>query len=244
MFNKISSLVLAIAMFMVFLGSVRSGDIPSSNDLYLFLASVAILLVVATIINIKRLGFSWPHVLLPVIYIIGVSSIFVVITGPTLRTVFLVFASAVLYGVEAHLGRESHFLQNVYLFSVFSWFLGLFAVRFYLHVPTAWTVLAGFVISYILIVQGFAGFSLPAKKYFNFLIALVCAQAVWGLLFWPTHYLVNGVVLFCIFYLLWIFSFSAFFGKLSVKKIYWQLTLVGFVLLLTLATAAWQPLYT
>jgi hypothetical protein len=156
----------------------------------------------------------------------------------------LVFASAVLYGVEAQLGRESHFLQNVYLFSVFSWFLGLFAVKFYLHVPTIWTVLAGFAVAYLLIVQGFAGFSLPAKKYFNFLIALVCAQIVWGLLFWPTHYLVNGVVLFCIFYLLWIFSFSAFFGKLSVKKIYWQAALVLFVLIVTLATAAWQPLYT
>jgi hypothetical protein len=239
MFNKISSLVLAVAMFMVFLGSVRS-----VNDFYIFLASLAVLLVVVTIINIKRLGFSWPHILLPVIYIIGVGCIFVVITSPTLRTVFLVAASAVLYGVETHLGRESHFLQNAYLFSVFSWFLGLFAVKFYLHLPTAWTVLAAFGISYLLIIQGFAGFSLPAKKYFNFLIALVCAQVAWGLLFWPTHYLVNGVVLFSVFYLLWIFSFSAFFGKLSVKKIYWQLTLVIFVLLVTLATAAWEPLYT
>lgn len=239
MFNKISSLVLAIAMFMVFLGSVRS-----VNDFYIFLASLSVLLVVVTIINIKRLGFSWPHILLPVIYIVGVGSIFVVITSPTIRSVFLFFASVVLYWVEANLGRESHFLQNVYLFSVFSWFLGLFAVDFYLHIPTGWTVLAGFLISYLLIVQGFAGFSLPAKKYFNFLIALTCAQGVWGLMFWPTHYLVNGVVLFCLFYLLWIFSFSAFFGKLSVKKIYWQLTLVLFVLLVTLATASWEPLYT
>jgi hypothetical protein len=239
MFNKISSLVLALAMFMVFLGSVRS-----VNDFYIFIASVGVLVVVVTAINIKRVGFSWSHLLLPIIYIIGVANIFMVITNPSIRSVFLFFASAVLYWIESQLGRESHFLQNVYLFSVFSWFLGLFAVNFYLDVATTWTVLIAFGVSYLLIAQGFAGFSLPAKKYFNFLIALICAQSVWGLLYWPTHYMVNAVVLFCIFYLLWIFSFSAFFGKLSLKKIYWQAVMVGFVLLVTLATAAWQPLYT
>lgn len=239
MFNKISSLVLAISMFVVFLASARS-----VNNFSIFLASLALLIVVVSVINIKRLGLSLPHILLPIIYIVGVGSIFIVITSPSIRSIFLFCASVVLYWVEISLGKESHFLQNVYLFSVFSWFLGLFAVDFYLHIPTGWTVLAGFLISYLLIIQGFAGFSLPAKKYFNFLIALVCAQGVWGLMFWPTHYLVNGVVLFCLFYLLWIFSFSAFFGKLSVKKIYWQLTLVLFVLIVTLTTAAWNPLYT
>lgn len=239
MFNKLSSLVLALAMFMVFLGSVR-GD----NGFYIFLASVAVLVAAVTAINIKRVGFSWPHLLLPVIYIVGAASIFMVMTNETTRLVYLLAASAVLYLVESQLGRESHFLQNVYLFSVFSWFLGLFAINFYLDLATMWTIAAGFGAAYLLIAQGFAGFSLPAKKYFNFLIALVCAQAVWGLLYWPTHYMVNAVVLFCVFYLLWIFSFSAFFGKLSLKKIYWQVVMVGFVLLVTLTTAAWQPLYT
>jgi hypothetical protein len=238
MFNRISALVLSLAMFMVFLGSVRS-----VNDFYIFLSSISVLLIAVTVINIKKLGFSWPHILLPVIYIIAVGCIFVVITNPSHRSVFLFFASAMLYGVESQLGKESHFLQNIYLFSVFSWFLGLFALKFYLDLSTLWTVTAAFFATYCLIVQGFAGFSLPAKRYFNLLVALICAQATWGLLFWPTHYLVNAVVLFSVFYLLWIYSFSAFFGKLSVKKIYWQLALVIFVLAVTLATAAWQPLY-
>lgn len=226
-------------MFTVFIGSVRG-----VNNFSIFLISLALLLVAVTVINVKRLGVSWPHILLPLIYIVGVASIFVLIQNPTIRIGFLTVASLVLYGIETHIGRESHLLQNVYLFSVFAWFLGLFTISFYLDIRTIYTVAAAFLISYLLIVQGFAGFSLPAKKYFNVLIALVCTQAVWGLLFWPTHYLVNAVVLFCIFYLLWIFSFSAFFGKLSIKKIYWQLAWVGLVLLVTLTTAAWQPIYT
>jgi hypothetical protein len=239
MFNRISSLVLAIAMFMVFMGSVRS-----NNELYILLISMAILLAAVTAINVKRIGFSWPHLLLPLIYIIGVGCIFIVISVDWFRTAFLVGTSLVLLGLELQLGKESHYLQNVYLFSVFAWFVGLFAIEFTFDIPAIWTVIVGFLISYLLIVQGFAGFSLPAKKYFNFLVALVCAQVIWGLLFWPTHYLTSAIVLFMIFYLLWIFSFSAFFGKLSIKKIYWQLALAAFVLGLILATAAWQPLYT
>ena len=92
MFNRISSVVLAIAMFMVFVGSVRG-----VNNFYIFLMSLAILLVAVTIINVKRLGFSWPHILLPLIYIIGVASIFVIIQSEVLRTAFLVGASAILY---------------------------------------------------------------------------------------------------------------------------------------------------
>lgn len=237
MFNKISSFVLAIAMFIAFYGSVRS-----SENFYVFLLSLAVLLAVVSLVNIKRVGFSWSQILLPIIYIVGAGSIFIVIPSEGMRLTFLILASLMMYGVEDQLGRESHFLQNIYLFSVFAWFLGLFAIHFYLDLATLWLVLAAFFSTYLLISQGFAGFSLPAKKYFNFLIAFICAQAVWGLVFWPTHYLVNAVVLFCLFYLFWIFSFSAFFGKLSIKKIYWQLALVGFVLAITLATAAWQPL--
>lgn len=243
MFNRISSLVLAIAMFMVFWGSVRAED-----NFNVFLTSLPVLIGAITIINMKRLGFSsWSQILLPIIYVIGMGCIFAVLpetNSEYLRLTFLIIASIVLFGVEMQLGRESHFLQNVYLFSAFSWFLGLFAFAFYLNLSTTWTVGAAFFAAGLLILQGFAGFSLPAKKYFNFLVALVCAQVTWGLLFWPNHYLVKAVVLFCVFYLLWIFSFSAFFGKLSIKKIYWQLTLVFIVLLITLATAAWEPLNT
>jgi len=241
-FNKISSLILACLVGVVLWGSAGNTD-NNSYGLSVFLFSLGLLAVAVLAVNIKRVGLSWPHLLLPLLYLVGLASIFSVISSSGGRVVFLLAATIVFYFVEIQLGRESHFLQNVYLFSVFAWILGIFAIDFYFALQTAWTVLLVFVVSYLLIAHGFAGFSLPAKRRFSFLIALTCAELAWGLSLWPTHYVVNAVVLFSGFYLLWVFSFSAFFGKLSIKKIYLQLTLVAIVLLAVLTTTAWRPLF-
>jgi hypothetical protein len=233
MFNRISSVILSILLFLVFLGS---------GNLVVFSTGLVLFALATFAINFKRLRWSWPHLLLPVLYLLGIGSIYAAITGSSLRMVFLIFAAIVFYGIEIQLGRESHFLQNVYLFSVFAIFLGLYALQFYFHLNLIWMIVLVFALSYLLILQGFAGFSLPVKKYFSFLVALTCAEAAWGLALWPTYYVVNAVVTFAIFYLLWIFSFSAFFGKLTKSKIIWQLSLVAIVLLATFATASFKPI--
>jgi len=209
---------------------------------YLFFGSIFLIIVITLAINIKRLNFTWPHLLLPTIYLLATFSSFALIGSAPLRLFFVTVAAIVFYFVENKLGKESHFLQNVYLLCTFALYLGLFAVIFYFNFQIWWLILFGFGLSYILAVQGLAGFTLPAKKYFYFLIALVCTEIIWGLSFWPTHFFVNAVVVFCAFYLLWLFSFSAFFAKLSWHKVFWQVTLVLIVLFLTLSTAAWRPL--
>jgi hypothetical protein len=234
MFNRISSFILAILLFAVLAGS--------ASHITVFIASLLILMVATFSINLKRIGLSWPHLLLPVLFLLGIGSVFMVITGPTIRLLFLLAAAVTFYLLESDLGRESHLLQNVYLLSVFALYVGLFAIEHYLNLHTIWMVLAMFCLTYLLIIQGFAGFSLPAKRYFNLLTALTLAEAAWGLSFWPTHYVVNAVVAFCIYYIIWIFSFSAFFGKLTWKKIYLQIALVAVVLAITLSSAAWRPL--
>ncbi|MGE5297620.1 MAG: hypothetical protein ACM3KM_00455 [Acidobacteriaceae bacterium] len=234
MFNKISSLVLAGLLFAVLTGS--------KNHISLLALSLGVLVLATFVVNIKRIGLSWPHLLLPVLFLLGCGLIYMIIDSPTLRLLFLLASSVSFYLLESKLGKESHLLQNFYLFSVLSIFVGIFALDFYLDLSTIWVVGLVFLASFLLSIQGFAGFSLPAKKFFYLMIAIVLSQAAWGLSVWPTHYVVDAVVLFCLFYLLWTFSFSAFFGKLTVKKIYLQVSLVVIVLILTLSTAAWRPL--
>ncbi len=225
---------MAVLLFLVLLGTGRS--------LYIFAVSVIVLIFATFAINFKRLNFTWPHLLLPTIYLLAVGSVFVLISNPSIRLIFLLLAAATFYFLEMKLGLESHFLQNIYLFSVFGVFLGMFALQFYFNLKIWWLAPLAFVLTYVFAVQGFAGFSLPAKRYFYGVLSLICTEAVWGMTFWPTHFFVNSIVLFCIFYLLWLFSFSAFFGKLTREKIYWQLALVALVLVLTLSTAAWRPI--
>jgi len=234
MFTKIFSFTLSILLFLMLFGT---------REYPYFFALATVALVGSTLVfNYKRLNFTWPHLLLPTIYLIATAFIFGLITDSNLRIGFILAASIVFYFLEIQLGRESHFFQNLFLLSVFGIYLGLFSFEYYLHLQIYWLLLLVFMFTFIFAVQGFAGFALPAKKYFHFLTALIITEAAWGLTFWPTHYFVETVVLFCLFYLLWLFAFSAFFGKLSKAKIYWQLSLVAMVLIITLSTAAWRPL--
>ncbi|HEX5430200.1 MAG TPA: hypothetical protein VFX17_03950 [Patescibacteria group bacterium] len=239
MFNRISSVILTILLFLLSWWSI-SGQNPAS--LMVFVLSLAVFAAAVLVVNSRRVGFVWPHLLLPILFLAGFGSLFAVITGPGFREVFLIAASLTFYAMEVQLGKESHFLQNVYLFSAFAIFVGLFAVQFYFNFNFVLLGLGVFVATYLLIIQGFAGFSLPVKKYFSFLTALVCAEASLGLYLWPTYYVVDAIVVFAIFYLLWIFSFSAFFGKLTRNKILWQLGFVCLVLLAVLATTSFRPL--
>ncbi len=234
MFTKISSLILAILLFLIFLGSAA--------HLYVFAASVVVLIFASLAINFKRLNFTWPHLMLPAIYLAASGSVFTIIISGTMRILFLLLIAIVFYFLEVKLGRESHFLQNVYLLSTFALYLSMFAFQFYFNVKVWWMVPIAFGLSYLLAIQGFAGFSLPSKKYFHLLIAIVATEVTWALSFWPTHYFVDAVILFSFFYILWLFSFSAFFGKLTRQKVYWQLTLILIVLVVTLTTAAWRPI--
>lgn len=234
MFNRISSLTLAIVFFLLLFGS--------RGHLYLLAGALVVMIFATMAINFKRLNFTWPHLLLPEIYLIGVTGLFSLIPGSTLRIIFLICAAAVFYLLEIKLGRESHFLQNIYLLSVIAWYVSLFGFQFYFHLPAVVIVAAVFISTYLFGLQGFAGFSLPAKKYFYLILALICAEVAWGLSFWPTHFFINAVVSFSVYYLLWLFAFSAFFGKLSRQKIYWQIILIVILLILSLTTTAWRPL--
>lgn len=234
MFNKISPIILGILLFLVLVGSDR--------NIWAFLASLLILILVALYVNYRRFGVNWSHLLLPLFFLMGIGMVGAIMPSTATKIVFTASAVISFVSLELHLGRESHLLQNLYLLSVFMIYLGLFAARFYFVDVSFWWILAILgIFTYFLILQGFAGVSLPSKKYFCLIITLAVTEAALGLMLWPTHYLVNAVVLFLFFYLLWLFAFSAFFGKLSAKKIAWQLTLVGIALIVTFSTTAWQP---
>lgn len=234
MFTQIASVILSLALIFVLPATAPSP--------WLYMAAVIFLCIVSVVVNIKKVNFSWSHLMLPVIYIMSVSSVFLIITNPALRLPFLILAAINLFFIEFNLGKESHLLQNAFLLSVFGLYAGMFAFHYYFNLNHWWLLLGMFVITYVLILQGFAGFSLPAKKYFVWLISLVVTQITWALSFWPTFYLVNATAVFLVFYIFWIFSFSAFFGKLSRHKLFLQLGLIIIVLGIVLGTTPWRPL--
>lgn len=236
MFNSIAPLILSILLLVALLGS--------ASNLFVLGISTTLLIVFTTFINYKRLGFYWSHLLLPIFFLIGLSVTYAIIPSPTMRIIFLILAATSFYFLERQLGKESHYLQNIFLVTVFLVYVGLFAAAFYFVSLSFWWEIAAIAgMTAALTLQGFAGITLLTKKYFSLLIVVVITEAALGLMLWPTHFLVNAVVLFLIFYLLWTFASAAFFGKLTSKKIYWQGTLAFLILLIILATTSWSPIF-
>jgi len=233
--NKISSLILAILLVVIFWGS--------ASNYFILMAAVALLVIAVSAVNLKRVSYSWPHLLLPVLFLLAAGGIFAIFTSPQLRLWFLLLAGIIFYLIETNLGKEGYLLQTVFLLSSFALYVGLFSLHFYLRLNPGLLAVLSFFLTGLLAITGFAGFSQPAKKYFILLIAAVCAEITLALAYWPTYFMVNAVILFCIFYLLWIFAVSAFFGKLTKEKIFLQLTMIGLVLIIVLSTATWTPLF-
>lgn len=236
MIKYVSAFSLSILLFLALIGSAEN-----IARLSVFVLG---LIVITYLINYARIGFAWPHLLLPSFFLIAVGLSYAVITTSTLRVIFSIIASILFYFLEIKLGRESHYLQGLFIFSTFGIYTGLFALEFYINL-NIWLLLLGVIlVTYFFSLHGFAGFELKTKKNFIWVIILIVFQAALGLLLWPTHFLIDASVLFVIFYLLWIFSVSAFLGKLTMKKIYMQVALAGIFLALILSSAAWKPLIT
>jgi hypothetical protein len=235
MLKQVLALILSLLLFLTFA--------ISGESLSLLGYSLLGLIILAYAINSFQLKFSWPHLLLPTFFLLAVGVSYAVISVAGIRVSFLIIAAILFYLLQTKLGQESYFLQSMFLLSVFGIYSGLFALEFYLNL-NIWLVLIGvLVFTLFFTLQGFAGFELSTKKNSILLIVLIITQAALGLLLWPVHFMVSGVVLFGMFYLLWIFLISALFGKLTRNKVYWQVGLVSFALLVVLATAAWSPLF-
>lgn len=235
MLNRIYPLVLAVLLFLALFNT--------TENLGLLIWSLLGVIVLTTAVNLKRIGIYWPHLFLPIGLLVGVGMVYAVIANPSLRLIFLFAATVGFYTLERQLGRESHWLQNLFIISGLLIYIGLFAWNFYFVGLGFWWALGLISLaSWLLIVQGFAGITLEAKKYFFILMMVIITQAAAGLLLWPTHFLLGATVLFLIFYLLWALALAVFFGKLSVQKIYWQLTMATAVLIAILSTASWLPI--
>jgi predicted ferric reductase len=69
---------------LVLLGSQINGDQVDNPARFYIVATIIVILIFASLaINFKRLNFTWPHLMLPVIYLLGVGSVFIILNSRT-----------------------------------------------------------------------------------------------------------------------------------------------------------------
>lgn len=125
---------------------------------------------------------------------------------------------------------ETFTLYTVFLYSAFVW-----SINYYFS-PQPWVTL-------ILIVAGFFAMFRQSESLLGAWVGtLIMAEFAWVLLFWPVHFFTAAVVMLAVFYLIYMISHLSLIGKLSRRKIYFQVSLISIVVLIALLSSAWQPI--
>ncbi len=121
-------------------------------------------------------------------------------------------------------------LFTAFVFSSFSW-----SLSYYFMLPPWATIFFSALGFYLLFRHRLAALGALVGT-------LVMAETTWVLQFWPIHFFSLAVVSLAVFYLIFMFSHLHSIGKLSTRKIYFQVSLIAVVVILTLLSSPWQPI--
>lgn len=183
------------------------------------------------------------RLILPFVFLIGVfgtaaasplaGTFFAVLGSYLIYYYYRFFPKAVPVFVEQTVG-----LYAAFLFAVFLWSLNyFFTLPWWIMVSLAG---AGFL---VLFWQAFYKMSeSPAPALGTMVGTLVMAEIFWAMLFWPVHFFTSAVVSFAVFYLVYMLSSLHFARRLSRRKIYFQVSFISVVVLITLLSSSWQPI--
>ena len=183
--------------------------------------------------------------LLPFLYLVGIFGT-VAATSTGIGLFFAIFASYLFYFYHNHFPspiplyiEQTFTLYGAFLLSVFLWSLN------FVFTPPWWVVsllmFAGF---FPLFLQAFYKMARSAGEagFDAFVAALLMVEISWAVLFWPVHFFTAAVVSFGAFYLLYLISMQYFKNRLNRRKIYFQVSLISIVVLITLMSSSWQPI--
>ncbi len=169
-------------------------------------------------------------------------SIFIRQAGPLLTTVLFYIIC-----LNLNLNKEKYILgYNLLIFTtLFSSFLIFSAIwAFYLYFDTflPWMVMILiFLVSFLLIYQAlFLSERICIHLWLYALIAsLILAETAWALIFWPTGYLISGIILAVIFYIFW-GLISHYFEETLTKRVVLEYIILGtIVLIIILRSTPW-----
>lgn len=193
-----------------------------------------------------QIQFSGLLVILPAVYVLGLFGT-VAATSALGVKLFLSIAGAIglLFYEWNYPARSAQPMEEIFtLLAAFLVLTALWAGSFFLHLPWWAVMLATFVIFYLVFWQGFHKMNILKSDtvLWALISALIMAEIVWAISFWPVYFLTAAVVSFAGFYLVYILSDLHFKGALSAKQVYFQIAIILVVLLFSLVSSSWQPL--
>lgn len=193
---------------------------------------------------LKHIGQSnfWVW-LRPFLISLSVLGVFFTVPNDFLRGMAALMGAFLVFLFEFLLGKFSDNLNvNETLLIAFGGFMALCGINFYFPGFSFIYVIMSFVWT-VLMTRSFLEF-IPQDRRVKLATALTLgffsAQLYWALGFLPLHYSVLATALFCLYYLLLIFTYYYLFNILSLQKIKFHLGLAALCLAAIILATPWS----
>jgi len=215
--------------------------------------SVSLILFLVSLLEGKKLGKQWKFSILPVSFVFSSIILLYLITLAYEQQIFIILSSGIYYlslfgayrlGDYDKDQTAKGMIMAATVTTVFFIYAGLYGIYLNFLVPLVVLMIAYFAATLLISYQYFSIVKNDetAKVWiYSFLLALVMAELIWTMNFWPFGYLTTGVIALILYYVLWDIVESHFLDVLSRKRIMANMMifslLIGFVLL----SSKWIP---
>lgn len=200
----------------------------------------------------KKIGKKWKFSILPVFFVFFSVLLLSFISSAYEQQIFIVLASGMFYllalgtyRLEEYAGDKTArgMLMAITTTTIFFSLTVSYGLYLNFLVPLYVLMLDYLVVTFLVSYQYFSIIEKEQKKVFlySFILALIMAEIIWAMNFWPFGYLTTGVVMLILYYVLWDLTQSYFLNLLSRKRVITNMIFFSAMIIMVLLSAKWIP---
>lgn len=218
--------------------------------------SAALILVGLLLLSLyegRKIGGKWKFSILPVFFALFSAVLLYLITLDYEQQIFIILSSLMYYlslfsayRLGKYGGDQTARGMNMAATVATIFFAYAGAYGFYLNflVPLHYLMFVYLAVTLLVSGQYFSIIKPEDGKtawVYSFLLALIMAEIIWTMNFWPFGYLTTGVCALILYYILWDLTQSHFLNLLSKKRVIVNLVFFSIMISMVLLSSKWIP---
>lgn len=244
MFLKIRPLIDSL----VFLASLEAVMLKAE-----FVFLIAVFLLLFSLYEGRKIGGRWFFSILPMFFVLSSIALLYLIGLVYEQQIFIILAALMYYlsllsayRLGQYDGDQTAKGMNMMAASATVFFTYASAYGLYLNflVPLYYLMLVYLIVTLLVSFQYFVIIKKNQRRIvwmYSFLLALIMAEIIWTMNYWPFGYLTTGVIALILYYVLWDLTQSYFLNLLSKKRVVANMVFFSSLIAVVLLSAKWIP---
>lgn len=218
-----------------------------------FARMVVAILFLISLYEGRKIGTKWKFSILPVFFTLSSVALLYLITLGFEQQIFIFISSAMYYlalfsAYRLGLYEKDQTARGMNMAAtaatIFFTYAGAYGIYLNFLVPPYFLMLIYLLVTLFVSYQYFSIIRIGSNKavwLYSFLLALIMAEIIWTMNFWPFGYLTTGVSALILYYVLWDLAQSHFLNLLSKKRVVANMVFFSSLIVLVLLSSKWIP---